>query len=56
METLVRIFMRRDKLTRTEAVGLVKEMRERVSAGEDPEDVLYDECLEPDYIFDLLLY
>lgn len=30
------------------------EMRERVSNGEDPEEVLYDEGFEPDYILDLI--
>ena len=54
MTELVRIFMRRDELTLEEATELVKEMRERVLDGENPEEVLYDEGLEPDYIFELI--
>lgn len=51
---LVKIFMKRDSLTEKEAKALVREMRERVWEGENPEEVLYDEGLEPDYIFDLI--
>jgi hypothetical protein len=54
MTELVRIFMNRDELTREEAKDLVEEMRERVLDGENPEEVLYDEGLEPDYIFELI--
>ena len=51
---LVKIFMERDGLTAAEAKDLVKEMRQRVYEGENPEDVLYEEGLEPDYIFELI--
>ena len=51
---LVKIFMERDGLTKAEAIDLVREMRQRVWEGEDPEEVLYEEGLEPDYIFDLV--
>lgn len=51
---LVKIFMERDDLTEDEAMELVEEMRQRVYEGENPEDVLYEEGLEPDYIFDLI--
>lgn len=51
---LVKIFMERDDLTKQEAMELVEEMRQRVYEGENPEDVLYGEGLEPDYIFDLI--
>lgn len=54
MSELVKIFMERDDLTEQEAKNLVEEMRERVYEGENPEDVLYDEGLEPDYIFDII--
>ena len=37
-----------------EALNLIAEMRERMFAGEDPEDLLYEEGLESDYVFDLL--
>jgi ArsR family metal-binding transcriptional regulator len=37
-----------------EAREIVKEMKERVNDGEDPEEILHEHGLEPDYIFDLL--
>jgi len=40
--------------TRGEAREIIAEMRERVSDGEDPEDVLHEYGLEPDYVFDIL--
>ena len=51
---LVKIFMERDGMTEQEAKEYVADMRERVWEGENPEDVLYDEGLEPDYIMDLI--
>lgn len=34
---------------------LINALMKRVSEGEDPEEILYDEFgLEPDYVFDLL--
>ena len=38
-----------------EALNLIAEMRERMLEGEDPEELLHEEGLEPDYVFDLLL-
>jgi hypothetical protein len=54
METLKDIFMRRDGMIAEEADDLISEMREEVAAGADPEDVLHEQGLEPDYIFELL--
>ena len=54
MTELVRIFMERDGMTRKEAEELRKEMQERMEEGEDPEEILHEEGLEPDYIMDLL--
>jgi hypothetical protein len=51
---LIRVLMRRDKLTLEEAEELVAEMRKAVADGADPEEVLYEEGLEPDYILDML--
>ena len=51
---LLQIFMNRDGMTRKEAKELISEMRQRVRDREDPEEVLYEEGLEPDYVFDLL--
>lgn len=55
METLKEVLMRRDSLTSEEADELIKDMKDRVLAGEDPEEVLHDDAgLELDYVFDLL--
>lgn len=55
MNEIVRILMNRDNMTKAEAEDYVKECRERIIYnGEDPEEVLYDLGLEPDYIFDLI--
>lgn len=53
MSELIQIFMRRDGMSLAEATEYVNELRERVREGEDPEDVLYEEGLEPDYVLDL---
>lgn len=56
MESIVSILMRRDGMTRAEALEIVGIARERIRAGEDPEEVLAEEFgLEPDYIFDPVL-
>lgn len=53
-ETLLQVLMRRDELTAADARELIDEARERILAGEDPQDVLAEEFgLEPDYIMDL---
>ena len=33
---------------------VICDMVDRVNSGEDPEEVLYDEGLEPDYVIDLI--
>lgn len=38
----------------SDVVAEIKDMRKRVDDGEDPEEVLYDVGLEPDYLFDLI--
>ena len=48
--------MQNEDLTETEALELIKGMRQQVLDGENPEDVLYDIGLEPDYVFDILPY
>ena len=37
-----------------EASEIAEELADRVRLGEDPEQVLHDEGLEPDYVFDLI--
>lgn len=54
MNNLKKVFMSRDDLTSAEADSLIREMRKRVNDGEDPEEVLFEEGLEPDYLFDLI--
>ena len=54
LESLLSILMRRDGLTKAEALQSIHEMKEEVAAGADPEDVLYDIGLEPDWAMDLL--
>jgi hypothetical protein len=46
--------MNREDCTQEEAEELIKDMKQRVSEGEDPEEVLLDEGFEPDYIFDII--
>ena len=51
---LLNVLMNRDKLTKAEAIDQIRDMRAQVLDGADPEELLYDIGLEPDYIFDLL--
>jgi len=54
-ETLKQVLMRRDGMSSSDADDAIEEARERVFAGEDPEEILLEDFgLEPDYIFDLL--
>lgn len=53
MNRIEKILMRRDGETETEAKAIVEESRERFYNGEDPEEILNDLGLEPDYVFDL---
>ncbi len=58
---IVDILMRRDGLTRKEAVTMLRNARSEImdaiegTSCLDPEDVLADELgLEPDYLFDII--
>lgn len=51
---LLQALMSGQDLSASEAKALMKEMRARIQKGEDPEEVLYEEGLEPDYIFSLI--
>jgi hypothetical protein len=46
--------MNRDDCSQGEADEMVQEMKERYKEGEDPEEILFSEGFEPDYIFDIL--
>lgn len=54
MSELKNVLMSRDDMSSEEADGFIEEMRLRVSEGEDPEEVLRDIGLEPDYVFDII--
>lgn len=55
LETIVEILMRRDGMSKAEAVEMLADARERVADGEDPEEILYEDFgLELDYIFELI--
>jgi len=56
MELLSALINNGEVETRKEGIELIKEMRKRVEEGEDPEEVLFDHGLEPDYVFDLIGY
>ena len=54
MTDLKKVLMNRDELSEQEADNQINEMKNRFHRGEDPEEILYEIGLEPDYIFDLL--
>lgn len=54
MTDLVKVLMKRDGLSHKDAEEIRHEMMMRVLDGENPEDVLEDEGLEPDYFFDIM--
>lgn len=55
MNRIVRILIQRDGMSTAEALEALADAQERVTDGEDPEEVLHDDFgLEPDYLFDLI--
>lgn len=54
MTELEKVLIERDGLTPSEAREQVREMRKQVQDGEDPEEILQDIGLEPDYLLDLI--
>lgn len=40
----------------SEVDEVMAEMYQRMMEGENPEDILYEEGLEPDYVFDLIYF
>jgi hypothetical protein len=54
MSELLLSLMNREDMTKSEALEVVLAMKQRVAAEEDPEEVLYEEGFEPDYILDLI--
>ena len=59
MEEIIKILMRRDKITRREAEETLKDVRQMMDDAEDiteKEDIFVEELgLEPDYIIPFLL-
>ena len=55
MSELKQVLMERDEMTSSQADELIEELKMRVRKGENPEELLLEECgLEPDYFLDLL--
>lgn len=54
MSELLEALMESGEYNLFEAKELFRQMQSRVQDGEDPEEVLYDEGLEPDYVLDLI--
>jgi hypothetical protein len=55
MTDLKKVLLNRDGMSPTDADMEIASLRYRVSCGENPETILFEEYrLEPDYIFDLL--
>lgn len=52
--TVERILMRRDGESREDAHDIWLDLCKQVQDGANPEDVLYEVGLEPDYIFDIM--
>ncbi len=51
---LLRAIQFQNDCTPSEAMAIIKEMAELILEGENPEDLLFDEGLEPDYVLALL--
>ena len=51
---LIQVLQDRDDLSPEEANRVVSEMSVRVHNGENPEEVLHEHGLEPDYFLDLI--
>jgi hypothetical protein len=53
--SLLKAIMQSQDLSEKEATSLILEMKQRIyNDNEDPEEVLYEEGLEPDYVFELI--
>lgn len=54
MNEIIRILMDRDDMEYEEACDELALMREALEDGQDPEEILYEYSLEPDYVMDLI--
>ena len=60
IEEVVAILMRKEELSREDALNWVKEALEwveiAISRGEDPDDIWVDQTgLEPDYLYNIIM-
>jgi len=53
---LHRVLMNIYECTLQKADSEISDWYNRVMNGENPEEILYDEGLEPDYVLDILFY
>lgn len=53
MQDLKQVLIERDEMTEEEANETIIEIKNRMYAGENPEELLYEIGLELDYIMDL---
>jgi len=51
--SVVGVLQRRDGMSESEAQEVLADLQTRMWEGEDPEDLLFEIGLEPDYLFDL---
>ena len=54
MSELKKALMSGQEMSADEADDAIEDMRDQVLEGENPDDVLYDYGMEPDYIFDII--
>jgi hypothetical protein len=54
MSELKKALMSGQDMSADEADEAIEEMREQVLQGANPEEVLHDIGLEPDYVFDII--
>jgi hypothetical protein len=53
--SILEVLMRRDGMSKEEALEFIAEAKQMVAEGANPEEVLhYEFGLEPDYMFDLM--
>lgn len=56
MEALIKAVCVTDDCGPEEALEIIEEWLQEIRDGADPEEVLHDNGLEPDYVLDLLFY
>ena len=54
MNRIVKALMERDEIVYQEALDTLRDAQLRIYEGEDPEEMLEDLGLEPDYLEDLI--